>query len=305
MYFDAENTSQIKGIIPAVITPFSKGVKDIDYNLLSEYVDFLIGAGSEGLFVGGSTGEGLLQSVEERKAFLDNVNKVNAGRVPVISHVGAVNINDAYELAEYSAMPEIAAVSSVTPIYYEYSFADIIKYYQKLGELSGKPLIIYYVPACTSKEISEKEFLSAINEIPEVMGIKYTHSNLYQMQMIKDLSEKAVNIYGGFDQLGASFLAMGAGGLIGATFSMLPEVYVALYKAFTVGEFQKSFEIQKKLNSVLYQIKKAAGGTYHEIVKLRGIDVGYSRRNNTVLNSADQDSIKKSINDLLKSLTSN
>ena len=59
-------TSLSGGVIPAMSTPLeSEGVR-VRVEVLPMLVDFLIGAGVSGLFVGGSTGEGITLDQEER-----------------------------------------------------------------------------------------------------------------------------------------------------------------------------------------------------------------------------------------------
>ena len=70
----------IKGIIPAIYTPFTDGGKP-DLKILGKYFEYLIGAGCDGFFVSGSNGECFLQSKDERLLFTEAVVKELAGRL--------------------------------------------------------------------------------------------------------------------------------------------------------------------------------------------------------------------------------
>ncbi|MDR3577181.1 MAG: dihydrodipicolinate synthase family protein [Anaerolineaceae bacterium] len=76
---------KVSGIVAATITPFTQAGK-IDFGTLDNLTDFLVDKGVQGLFPCGSTGEGVLMNIEERKAVAQSTLKRVAGRIPVIIH---------------------------------------------------------------------------------------------------------------------------------------------------------------------------------------------------------------------------
>ena len=73
----------MKGIIPALVTPFDdRG--EVNTSSLRALVNKLIGEGVGGFYVCGSTGEGLLLEEQERKQILETVVEESNGSVPVI-----------------------------------------------------------------------------------------------------------------------------------------------------------------------------------------------------------------------------
>ena len=106
----------IRGVLLPIITPFDERAR-IDEEVMRELVDFHIGAGIQGLFVLGSTGQGPAMSVEERKKAAAVALDQARSRVPVIIHVGTADTESTVELAEHAAAHKADAVAIVPPYY--------------------------------------------------------------------------------------------------------------------------------------------------------------------------------------------
>jgi N-acetylneuraminate lyase len=111
---------RLGGIAPALVTPFDERL-ELDCERARPLLDFLLGAGVDGLYVGGSTGEGFLQSLEERAEYLRWVAGVVKGRVTLIAHVGAISTREAVRLAEIAADAGYDAVAATPPFYYGFT----------------------------------------------------------------------------------------------------------------------------------------------------------------------------------------
>lgn len=287
-----KSIENIKGIIPAIFTPFSENGKP-NLKILHKYLAYLIDAGSDGFFVSGANGECFLQSKEERSLFTEAVVKELGGAKPIVFHVGAINPQDAYYLAAKAKKLKVDAISSVIPFYYGYSIREIADYYRKLIQLSERPLIVYYAPDNSGVKIGNSEFIDNIVNLPGVEGIKYTYSDLYQLQILANGKNGGrLKTYGGFDQMGISFLSMEADGLIGATFNLIPEIYVKMYASFKSGDMKKAMQYQKMANEFSVQIKKYTKSAYKAFIALRGINVGKPRACWAAVSEKDIDGLR-------------
>ncbi|MEZ4516731.1 MAG: dihydrodipicolinate synthase family protein [Chloroflexota bacterium] len=103
------------GVSPAMATPLIPGTYTVNLDVIPQLVDFLIGAGAKGLFVGGTTGEGILLDTDQRKALHEAGIMAAAGRVPVLVHVGAQRTATAIELAQHSVALGVDAIVAITP----------------------------------------------------------------------------------------------------------------------------------------------------------------------------------------------
>jgi hypothetical protein len=89
-----KETQRLAGLIAATYTPLDS-VGTFDAAQVAPLVEYLIDAGVSGLYVCGSTGEGMSLSSDERKAVLETFVDANDGRVPVIAQVGHNSLAEA------------------------------------------------------------------------------------------------------------------------------------------------------------------------------------------------------------------
>lgn len=115
---------------------------------------YYVGKGLAGLYVGGSSGEGILQSVEERKAMLEAVLQEVRGELKIIVHVGANATADSVELSRHAEACGADAISAVPSIYYRLSEAAVENHWQQMIDAASLPFIIYNIPQTTGFSLS-------------------------------------------------------------------------------------------------------------------------------------------------------
>ncbi|MCX8083163.1 MAG: dihydrodipicolinate synthase family protein [bacterium] len=268
--------SNFYGIYAALLTPFNeKG--DVCKKRLKGLVRFLISKGIDGLYVCGSSGEGLLMDVEERKKVSEIVKEETGDRVRVIVHVGgALNTKNAVELAKHAEMIRADGVSSIPPIYYKFSFSEMYEYYREIAESTSLPFFIYYIPENTGMNISIEEFLK-LADIKNIIGLKYTGFDLYTLQKILTEAKRWI-AFAGHDGVFLPALTMGFVGCIGSTQNLLPELFVEIYKSFKAGDIKRAMELQRKVVVAVFLKNRYGNIAYWKsVLKFRGIDAGYAR----------------------------
>ena len=169
------DVKKLYGIMPALMTAFDEN--GIDTKRVGQLVRKQASDGAHGFYVGGSSGEMVLCSTDERKALLETVME-NKGNLAVIAHVGSLSTADTTILAAHAKECGADAVSSVTPLYYKYSFAEVKNYYRRIAEASELPVIIYNIPAITGSSYGYDQ-LCELLEIDGVQGMKFTSSDFY------------------------------------------------------------------------------------------------------------------------------
>ena len=88
----------LNGLIAATCTPLDKSGQ-LHLEVVPSMVDHLIGVGVRGLYVCGSTGEGMSLSCNERIALTQSFVEAVAGRIPVIIQIGQNSFQEARRLA--------------------------------------------------------------------------------------------------------------------------------------------------------------------------------------------------------------
>ena len=243
----------IKGMIPAFITPFTADGK-LNSAAAKEHAKRLVEMGADALYVGGSSGEMILLSVAERKELLEAVIEAVPADFPIIAHIGAANPADAFELAKHAEKAGAAAISSVTPFYYKYSFAEIKAYYEKIARLVKTPMIIYNIPILSGSSLSLKQ-LSELLSIDGVAGMKFTCSDYYSFERLRrKFPDK--RLYTGSDEMVLAGLAMGADGGIGTNYNTMIGKFAKLYKLFKANDMAGALAVQNEINDVIEEMFK-------------------------------------------------
>lgn len=273
------------GIISALVTPFAADGR-LALDVVPALVEHQLAQGIAGFYVGGSTGEAFLQSVEERAAFLEAVAKATAGRCRLVAHVGAVATADALPLGRAAAEAGYDAISAIPPFYYDFSRDELKAHYRALGGAVPLPLIVYNFGGRVGR-LTNADLLELLDE-PKVIGIKHTSQDLYLLERFKRHRPEAV-IYNGFDEMCLAGLIMGADGAIGTTYNFMGDLFVRLAKAFAEGRIAEARALQVVANRVIDVLIEVGvfPGT-KGILTLMGIDVGICREPFRALTDADR-----------------
>lgn len=282
---------EITGVIPALLTPFDKE-ENLDEKGLRALISKLIGEGVNGLYLTGSTGEGFLMDLNERKRAVEIAMDEVKGRVPVIVHVGAIATKLSVDLTRHANEAGADAISSVPPFYFRFSEEEIISYYKALAEASPLPMIVYNIPLAGLMGYSTLKKLAAI---PGVKGIKYTASTHYEITQLKNDIGKDFMVYSGADEMALSGLLAGADGLIGSTYNAIPDTFLEIYSLFKAGKLEEANVVMKEGVAVIMQML-----TYGSLMSLlkainrwSGVPAGYSRKPFTNFTEEKEEEIKK------------
>ncbi len=282
----------VKGISPAMVAPFdSKG--EIDCQKGAELAKKLIETGVTGLYVGGSSAEMYLCSVDERKAMLEAVAAVK-GDANIIAHIGAMNTKDSVKLAKHAALNKADAISSVTPVYFTYSFEEIKNYYKRLCEESGLPMIIYNIPARTGVTFSFEQ-LSELLSMDGVAGMKYTMYDGFLLNRLKTAFPEKI-FYSGPDEALLSNLAAGADGGIGTTYNFMPELFLEIYRLFNENKLEEARRVQSAAADFIAKlIPYGVIAASKQMVTFSGIDCGSPREPMLPLSNELKDKLYKEV----------
>lgn len=264
------------GVSPAMATPLLADGYTVNTAVIPDLVDFLIEAGSKGLFVGGTTGEGILLATAERMSLHEAAHTAVNGRVPVLLHTGTNRLADTLTLSKQAEELDVAAISAVTPFYYGMDDAGLGAYYQAIAQAVPQlPLLLYDIPHLATNGISPELFKQLILEIPSLAGVKTSRPDA---QIIRKQIQVAANRYlvlAGNEAIALASLAMGASGLISGLSTAVPEPFVALTQAFAAGNLAEAQRQHQVINQLLALLPSGARiGAVKQILTERGFAMG-------------------------------
>lgn len=264
---------KFKGIMPALITPF-----DGEGRLLEDSVrclmDWELERGARGFYINGATGEGPLLCEETRMRMAETAVKHMGGRGCIINHVGSINIQESLRLAYHAKQIGCDAISSLPPVYFnQYSGDELMEYYRRLSESCDLPLLVYANQMFGQGDITE--FISRVMELPNVIGVKFTRQNYYEMHCLAELNGGDINIINGPDETLICGLMMGADGGIGSTYNLMTDWFAELYSSFQDGDMDHARDMQYRINRVIrVLLRYGVTGSIKETFRMMGIEAG-------------------------------
>ena len=285
------------GIHAALLTPFNKE-GSIDWTSTEALVKFIIKQGVHGLYVSGSSGEAMLQSIAERSDCLRHVAECSQGKLALIAHVGAVATRDVLDLAEVAHSSGFHAISAVTPYYYQFSRAEVLAHYHTIADQSALPLIIYNFPALT-QAFSVAE-LSNLLQHKNIIGVKHTSTDLFALERLRRHCPDAL-IYNGYDEMYLAGISMGASGAIGTTYNLLGDLFVAIEKSFEQAYIEQALEYQRMANVIIEALIEVGVIPGCKVaLEIMDIPVGFARPPFRRLTKDDRSRLEIALSPLLK-----
>ena len=220
---------------------------------------YLLEKGVKGLYVGGSSGECIYQSVAERKVILENVMAEVGGKMTIIAHVACNNTADSQELARHAESLGVDAIASIPPIYFHLPPYGIAQYWNDISAAApNTDFIIYNIPQLAGVALNVP-LLKEMLKNPRCIGVKNSSMPTQDIQMWRD--EGAI-VFNGPDEQLISGLVMGAVGGIGGTYGAMPELYVKLYECVKEGRLATALEIQNDCCRIIYKLCSGHGNMY-------------------------------------------
>ena len=282
-----KDISKYQGIFPAFYACYDKEGQ-VSPQAVRALAKYLLDKGVKGLYVGGSSGECIYQSVNERKITLENVMAEVGGKMTIIAHVACNNTADSCELAAHAESLGVDAIAAIPPIYFHLPPKAIAKYWNDISNAApNTDFVIYNIPQLAGVALSVP-LLQEMLKNPRVIGVKNSSMPVQDIQMWKD--EGAI-VFNGPDEQLLSGLAAGAVGGIGGTYAAMPELYMEIARCFQAGEMEKGRKVQNECCRIIYKMCSTQGNMYatiKEIIRLQGgPDVGGVRA--PLLNLAEGD----------------
>lgn len=263
-----------QGVIPAFYACYDDEGK-VSPERVRELTKYLIGKGVTGLYVGGSSGECIYQSVAERKLTLENVMAEAKGKITIIAHVACNNTADSCELAAHAESLGVDAIASIPPIYFHLPDHAIAKYWNDISAAApNTDFIIYNIPQLAGVSLT-LPLLREMKKNPRVIGVKNSSMPVQDIQLFHD---EDVIVFNGPDEQFISGLAAGAVGGIGGTYASMPELFIKVRELFYAGKIEEAQGLQNEICRIIYKMCSAHGNLYaimKEVIRLQGgPDVG-------------------------------
>lgn len=279
---------QFEGIYTPLVTPYCADFS-LNEAALAATVDHLIAGGVHGIIVAGTTGEYYAQSTDERVDMMARVQKLIAGRVPMIVGTGAIRTEDAVFFATEAKRIGADAILVATPPYAYPTGREIALHALAIDRAAGLPAMLYNYPGRMSVNMDE-DTLDRLGRSANFCAIKESSGDPNRLHMLaRDYPHIALSC--GMDDQALEFFAWGARSWVCAGSNFAPEAHLALYRACALeADFTKGRAIMSAMLPLMRVLEQ--GGKFIQCIKfgltLRGIDAGPPRKPLQPLNKDDK-----------------
>lgn len=286
------------GMVAATFSPM-KDDGSLDLRKVPAVVEWLLDRGVKGIFVCGSTGEGLSLTIQERKSLAEAFVDAAAGRLAVFVHVGHNSIAEARELAKHAQQVGADYISAVPPFYFKPT--NVKQLLDCLKDIaSGAPELPFYfynIPSLAGVALDMVELLDLADEsFPQLAGIKYTAPLIHEYQACKHHAEGKYDLLYGTDEMLLSALAIGAKGFIGSTYNFAAPLYQSILRSFEEGDLNTASAHQLKSVQMVRIIVRYGGlAAQKAIMKFSGMDCGPVRRPLVKLSESEIKSLEQEL----------
>lgn len=268
-----------KGVLPAFYACY-----DAEGNVCAERCKklalYYLKVGVKGLYVGGSSGECIYQTTEERKKVLEAVMEAVGGKMTIIAHVAAASTRESKILAAHASALGVDALAAIPPIYFGMKEAAIQKYWQEIMEAGGnKDFILYNIPQTTPYTLTTK-LLKEMLKDERVIGVKNSSSPVQDITAFKLAAEREIVVFNGPDKQFVPGRLAGADAGIGGTYGVMPELFLAADRAMNEGNFDKAARIQTEITKIILCLQSGQGSFYDvmkQVLAKNGLDIGQVR----------------------------
>ncbi len=233
------------GSMVALITPmFSDGT--VDFNSLSELIEWHINNQTDALVILGTTGESATINYAERQDILKRVVKQVGERVPVIAGTGTNSTAETIRLTQNAMELGVDGCLIVTPYYNKPTQEGLFKHYKKIADSVPIPIILYNVPGRTGCDLLP-ETACRLADVGNIIGLKEATGDIKRVSEILDKSSGKLDLYSGDDASSLDFMLAGGKGVISVTANVAPRMMHDMCHAAVQGNKSLANELQKRL----------------------------------------------------------
>ncbi|MQW23092.1 MULTISPECIES: dihydrodipicolinate synthase family protein [unclassified Lactococcus] len=256
-----KDLTKYQGIIPAFYACYDEN-GEISPEAVQQLTQYFIDKKVNGLYVNGSSGECIYQSVADRKLVIENVMKIAKGKLTIICHVAANNTKDSIELAKHAESLGVDAIASIPPIYFRLPEYAVAQYWNDISNAApNTDFVIYNIPQLSGTTLTKSLYTEMLKN-KNVIGVKNSSMPVQDIQEFSALGGADHLVFNGPDEQFLGGRLMGAYAGIGGTYGAMPELFVKLNELIQVKDLETAKALQYTINDIIAKLVSAHGNMY-------------------------------------------
>lgn len=263
-------------VLTAMVTPFDAS-GNINYEITSELIEYLIANGTEGLIVAGTTGESPTLTTNEKVDLFKHVIKVVNKRIPVIAGTGNNNTAESIELTKKAEACGADAIMLVTPYYNRPNQRGLYEHFATIAKQTKLPIMLYNIPGRSSVNMTV-ETVVQLSHIDNIVSIKEASGDLDQISKIIEQTADDFSVYSGDDGLTLPILSVGGSGVVSVAAHVIGNDMSAIIKEYKAGNYEEAARIHRKSLPIIKGLFAAPSPSpVKAALNMKGIRVGSVR----------------------------
>lgn len=291
----------IRGLVAAPFTPMNDDAS-VNLDAVEPYAEMLVANGVRGVFVCGSTGEGLSLTVGERMDVAKRWRDAAGDGLKVLVNVSHDALGEARALASHAAQIGADAIGGFGPVYLSCSTVeDLATWCAAVASAAPEtPYYYYHIPSRTHVDLPIADlFRAAEGRMPTLAGAKFTYENLWDFARCVEMDDGRYNMLFGRDEMLLAALPLGARGAVGSTYNFQAPLYRRLLDAYAAGDVEEARKAQR-LGQEVIGVGFRRGGlrAFKHFMAMIGVDCGPPRLPMRPLDDADVDAMRNELDEL-------
>jgi dihydrodipicolinate synthase/N-acetylneuraminate lyase len=253
----------LRGAIAAALTPLTGGGAAVDEDAFEPYVDFLAGYGVDGILALGTTGEGVLFDIDERRRIAELYIDAGRDRLQVAVHCGAQSTADTAILAEHAAVYGATAVAVIAPPYFALDEDELFTHFAEAARAcSPLPFYLYEFAARSGYAVPHAVIARLRDEASNFVGLKVSDT---PWEKFAPYLVEGLDIFVGPEVLVAKGFAGGAVGAVSGLAGSFPDAVVPLVRDPSAERAERAGALRASLQRLPFHAASKAA------VALRGV----------------------------------
>jgi dihydrodipicolinate synthase/N-acetylneuraminate lyase len=257
--------SVISGSLAAAATPLREGGAAVDEEAFGSLADFLVAGGLDGLLALGTTGEGILLSVPERKRVTECFLAASAGRLRIAAHCGAQTTADTVALAQHAAAAGADAVAVIAPPYFALDDRALLAHLAAAARACAPvPFYVYEFERASGYAVPPALIQELRGLAPNLAGMKVSDApwERFQPYLLEGL-----DVFVGPESLIQPGVAAGAAGAVSALATAFPELVRDAVRSGTEEATQRVGELRQEIE------RFPRHAALKHVLRLRGVEI--------------------------------
>ena len=276
-------TSDIKGIIPPVITPMNNDDEQtVNHEALRQQVERLLAGGVHGMFPLGTNGEAYALSFKEKEEILATVIDQVKGRVPVYAGTGCISTRDTIYMSRRAQELGADVLSIITPSFAAASQKELYDHYCEVAKHVDLPIVLYNIPPRTGNKLLPETVAKLARDVDVIQGAKDSSGDLENLKAYIRLTQdvgKPFSVLAGNDGAILTCLKEGGAGGIAGRANLYPKSLASIYNSFVAGDIAQAEKLQDAVATLQRVFRFGNPNTViKKAVAMLGYPVGDCRR---------------------------